>query len=222
MRSSFASALRSARARVRASNRRWTVALGALVVVPLGAGRPAIGLAAGSRHPVAVAVLAGGCYWGVESVFDHVRGVASATSGYATPMTGMGASTEPAAEAVRLVYDPSRLSYRKILDVFFAVAHDPTELDRQGPDVGPQYRSVVFVESDSQRVVARAYIDSLGAAHVYRQPIVTEVDALGHFEAAPPAMQEYAERNPTDPYILANDVPKLVALHRLFPKLYRE
>lgn len=117
----------------------------------------------------AVAVLAGGCYWGVESVFRHVRGVRSATSGYATPAIGGLGSGSPV-EAVRIVYDPSRLSYRQILAVFFSVVHDPTELNRQGPDVGAEYRSVVFVASDRQRQVVRALIDSLdaGPARLYR------------------------------------------------------
>jgi peptide-methionine (S)-S-oxide reductase len=171
--------------------------------------------------PRAVAVLAGGCYWGVESVFRHVRGIVSVTSGFATPVPGTLVRPVGRAEAVRIVYDSSRITYREILDVFFSVVHDPTELDSQGPDIGPQYRSIVFVDGDGQRGVARATIDSLGAAHVYARPIVTEVDALQSFQAVGDDQQNYAERHPTESYIVINDVPKLEALRRRFPRLYR-
>jgi peptide-methionine (S)-S-oxide reductase len=164
-------------------------------------------------------VLAGGCYWGVESVFRHVRGVRSATSGYALPASGR--LLVQRVEAVRVVYDPSQISYQQILEVFFSVVHDPTELDRQGPDVGPEYRSMVFAEGDRDRQVVRAYIDSLSAAHVFPRPIVTEVAALRGFQVVEESQQDYAARHPTDPYIVANDAPKLDALRRRFPQLYR-
>jgi peptide-methionine (S)-S-oxide reductase len=185
---------------------------------------PVTGVAAGIARtppPSAVVVLAGGCYWGVESVFRHVRGVVSATSGYALPARP-GSILVQRAEAVRIVYDPSRLSYGQILDVFFTVVHDPTELNRQGPDVGPEYRSMVFVDSDRQRDAVRAYIDSLGAARVFPRPIVTEIATLRSFQVVEDSQQDYAARHPTDPYILANDVPKLEALRRRFPRLYRD
>ena len=174
-----------------------------------------------AASPPAVAVLAGGCYWGVESVFRHVRGIRSATSGYAIPVPAPGAGSAGRVEAVRIVYDSSQISFRQILDVFFSVVHDPTELDRQGPDVGPEYRSMVFVDSGRQRGMVQAYIDSLSAAHVFPRRIVTEVAALRAFQAVDDSQQNYAARHPTDPYIVANDVPKLGALQRRFPRLYR-
>lgn len=168
------------------------------------------------------AVLAGGCYWGMEWLFHHVRGVESVTSGFAIPVTAEGGRFEGAAEAVRIEYDSSVVSYRQLLDIFFSVAHDPTQLDRQGPDVGPRYRSIVFADGDSQRGVVRAYIDSLGAAHVYSRPIVTRIAALQSFEPAEPSEQNYAEHHRHSPYILINDVPKVRALKARFPALYRE
>ncbi len=169
----------------------------------------------------ATAVLSGGCYWGVESVFRHVKGIKSATSGLATPVPASGADSAPFAESVRLVYDPAQISYAQILAVFFAVVHDPTELDRQGPDEGTRYRSIVFVDGETQRAVVRAYIDSLTTARAWPRPIVTEIDALRSFQPVGPDQQDYAERHPTDPYIVTNDAPKLVALQRRFPQLYR-
>ena len=184
-------------------------ATGAAQAPPPAAPRPA---------STAVAVLAGGCYWGVESVFRHVRGVVSVTSGYALPAGGL---VSHRAEAVRLVYDPARISYRQILDVFFSVVHDPTQLNRQGPDVGEEYRSAVFADGEAQRRLVRAVIDSLGAARVYARPIVTEIDALRGFQVVGEDQQDYAAKHPTDPYIVANDAPKIEALRRRFPGLYR-
>jgi len=165
----------------------------------------------------AVTVLSGGCYWGMESVFRHVKGVQSVVSGYATP-TG----TTSHAEAVRITYDPSQLSYRQILDVFFSVAHDPTQLNRQGPDEGTEYRSIVFVDGAPQRQLVHSYIDSLSAAHVYRKPIVTEVDALQTFEPVAESQQNFAEKHPDLPYIRINDAPKIQALERRYARLYRD
>lgn len=190
-----------------------------LAWLPLGLAAKAVPAKA-RRHPEAVVVLAGGCYWGVESVFDHVRGVTSAISGYAWPATEPGGSSDRA-EAVRLVYDPAKITYQQILRVFFTVVHDPTQLDRQGPDEGTEYRSVIFVASDSERTVAQGYVDSLSAAHVYPRPIVTRIDALKSFDAVGPDQQQFAEKNPTNPYIVVNDVPKLAALRQRFPQLYR-
>lgn len=189
-----------------------------------GAGPARLPAAADAAHAgpsTAVAVLAGGCYWGVESVYRHVRGVISATSGYAIPPAPSGGGAALPAEAVRLVYDPSQISYAQILHVFFTVVHDPTQLDRQGPDVGSEYRSMVFVESDQQRQVVQSYIDSLTAAHVFPRPIVTEITTLHDFHTVDAAQQDYAERHPTDPYIVINDAPKLEVLRKSFPQLYR-
>ncbi len=167
-------------------------------------------------------LLAGGCYWGVESVFEHVRGVKSATSGFAIPTPTGGGAAEPHAEAVRIVYDPSQISYRQILDIFFSVVHDPTQPNRQGPDVGTEYRSIVFVDGDGERTVVQSYIDSLAAAHVYPRKIVTEIASLQSFQVVPESQQNYAEKHPTDRYIVVNDVPKVAALKRSFPSMYRE
>lgn len=177
---------------------------------------------AASSPNASVAVLAGGCYWGMEYVFDHVRGVTEVTSGYAIPVTAEGARFEGAAEAVRIEYDTTVVSYRELLEIFFSVAHDPTQLNRQGPDVGPNYRSIIFVDGDGQRGQVRTYVDSLGAAHAYPRTIVTQVAALQSFAAAKPSEQHYAERHPHSPYILINDVPKVRALKERFPALYRE
>ena len=197
---------------------RWLVVLvvaAALMARP----RPAVADVQGAAQSSSVEVLAGGCYWGVESVFRHLRGVMSATSGYALPASG--SIFVQRVEAVRIVYDPSQISYRQILDVFFSVVHDPTELNRQGPDVGAEYRSVVFADGERQRQVVRAYIDSLSAARVFPRPIVTEIATLRAFQVVEESQQDYAARHPTDPYIVANDVPKVEALRRRFPRLYR-
>jgi peptide-methionine (S)-S-oxide reductase len=175
-----------------------------------------------SSPNTSVAVLAGGCYWGMEYVFDHVRGVTEVTSGYAIPVTAKGARFEGAAEAVRIEYDTTVVSYRQLLDIFFSVAHDPTQLNRQGPDVGPSYRSIVFADGDGQSALVHSYIDSLGAARVYPRPIVTRIAALQSFSAAEPSEQRYAEHHPHSAYILINDVPKVKALRERFPAFYRE
>jgi peptide-methionine (S)-S-oxide reductase len=164
----------------------------------------------------AVLVLAGGCYWGVESVYRHVRGVTSVVSGFATP-----AGSTQAAEAVRITYDPSQVSYKHLLDVFFSVVHDPTQLNRQGPDVGVEYRSIVFVDGSAERAAAKRYIDSLTRARVFAKPIMTEVDALRGFQAVDESQQNYAEKHPGQAYIIINDAPKLKALARKFPALFR-
>jgi peptide-methionine (S)-S-oxide reductase len=197
-------------------------AMGALCVIGVAnvIGRPARSdaaiVAARGAQP-SVVVLAGGCYWGVESVYRHVRGVRSVVSGFATPV----GSSDPA-EAVRITYDPSQISYRRILDIFFTVVQDPTQLNRQGPDVGVEYRSIVFVDGASQRAAARSYIDSLTSAHVFRRPIVTEVDALRRFQPVGESQQDYAAKHPNQPYILINDAPKLKALARRFPADFRK
>ena len=195
----------------------------ALVLVALTGARPAgsPGATQPSFGTVAVTVLAGGCYWGVESVFRHVRGVESAVSGFAVPASSAGSVPGLPAEAVRIRYDPTLLSYREILALFFTVAHDPTQRNRQGPDVGPEYRSIVFVANERERRAVQAYVDSLAATRVFPQPIVTEIAELHGFREVDASQQNYAARHPTDPYIVANDAPKLDALRRRFPRLFR-
>lgn len=174
------------------------------------------------------AVFAGGCFWGVEAVFEHLKGVSSAVSGYAggtapSPSYELVSSgTTGHAESVMVVYDPSRISYDQLLQVFFTVAHDPTELDRQGPDVGTQYRSAVFYRNAAQQEAARRYIVRLTAARVYPDSIVTELSPLGAFHPAEDYHQDYLAHHPMQPYIVINDAPKLAALRRQFPALYRQ
>jgi peptide-methionine (S)-S-oxide reductase len=173
------------------------------------------------------AVFAGGCFWGVEAVFEHVEGVTSAVSGYAggkvrsPSYEEVSTGTTGHAESVQVVYDPSKISYDQLLQVFFTVAHDPTELNRQGPDVGPQYRSAIFYRNDAQRDAARRYIAKLETARVYPSPIVTEVAPLGVFNTAEDYHQDYLAHHPNQPYIVINDAPKLKELQRRFPALYR-
>jgi len=173
------------------------------------------------------AVFAGGCFWGVEAVYEHVKGVDKVVSGYAggTSATAryedVGGGRSGHAESVRIVYDPAKISYGQLLKVFFSVAHDPTQLNRQGPDTGPQYRSVIFAGDESQAKIAKAYIAQLDAAHVFPKPIVTKVDGAKRFYPAEAYHQDYARRNPNDRYIVINDAPKVVHLKQLFPALYR-
>jgi peptide-methionine (S)-S-oxide reductase len=172
------------------------------------------------------AVISGGCFWGVQAVFQHVRGVISATSGYS------GGSAKSAeyeivstgetghAESVQVVYDPSQITYGELLRVFFSVAHDPTQLNRQGPDEGTQYRSSIFYRNDEQKRIAEAYIAQLDKAKVFPRPIVTKVVPLQGFYAAEAYHQNYATLHPNQPYILFNDAPKVEHLRQEFPTLY--
>jgi peptide-methionine (S)-S-oxide reductase len=172
------------------------------------------------------AVIAGGCFWGIQAVFQHVKGVVNATSGY----SGGAANTAEYelvstgdtghAESVKITFDPSRITYGQLLRVFFSVAHDPTQLNRQGPDSGTQYRSVIFYSSDEQRRIAEAYIAQLGKATVYAGPIVTQVVPLKAFYPAEAYHQDYAAQHPNNPYIVYNDAPKVAHLHQQFPDLY--
>ena len=172
-------------------------------------------------------VLSGGCFWGVQGVFQHLRGVRSAVSGYA----GGAAATAQYervsdgdtghAESVRITYDPSQISLGRILQVFFSVALDPTEVGYQGPDFGSQYRSEIWVSDPDQRRVAQGYIAQLDGAHVFAKPIATRVDALPAFYPAEAYHQDYLTLHPDSPYIAANDIPKVAALQRLFPAQYR-
>lgn len=187
--------------------------------------------AARLRAPVVghteTAILAGGCFWGVEGVFDHVRGVISATSGYAGGAAStanydtVSTGTTGHAEAVRIVFDPAKVNYADLLRIYFSVVTDPTLLDRQGPDEGTQYRSAIFPQSPAQARVARAYIAQLSAAHLYRAPIVTRVETRGDFYPAEAHHQKFLARNPIYPYIVINDRPKVDALKRIFPGSYR-
>lgn len=174
------------------------------------------------------AVFAGGCFWGIQAVFQHVKGVESATSGYSGGWVARPSYEEVSsgrtghAESVKVVYDPSVVSYGTLLRVFFSVAHDPTELNRQGPDVGTQYRSIVLYTSDEQKRTVDAYIEQLNKSHVYPRPIVTQVVPLKQFWPAEAYHQNYAEENPDNPYIAINDAPKVANLHRMFPELYSD
>jgi len=174
-----------------------------------------------------VSVLAGGCFWGVQGVFQHVEGVTSAVSGYAGGAADtahyemVGTNTTGHAESVRVTFDPRRISYGRILQIYFSVAHDPTELNRQGPDVGTQYRSAIFPTNPEQARIAEAYIAQLNPAHVFDAAIVTKIESGRNFYPAEDYHQDFLTRNPTYPYIVANDLPKIEALKRLFPNLYR-
>jgi len=173
-------------------------------------------------------VLAGGCFWGIEAVFEHIKGVTDAVSGYAggikeqADYETVSTGTTGHAESVKVTFDPTKVSLEKLLQVFFSVAHDATQLNRQGPDVGPQYRSAIFFADEEQARVARAYIDQLTKAKVYSRPIVTQVVKLQGFYPAEEYHQNFAERNPTYPYIVYNDAPKVVNLKKQFPELYRQ
>ena len=200
------------------------VASAAMAATPLPA--PALDPAPASKAGTQTAVFAGGCFWGVEAVFRHVTGVSRAVSGYAGGTTknptyawvSMGVTGH--AESVQVTFDPSRVSYGQLLRVFFSVAHDPTELNRQGPDVGTQYRSAIFYANDEQKRVADAYIAQLTAAKAFRSPIVTQVATLTAFYPAEAYHQNYLALHPDEPYIVYNDLPKLAALKTQFPKLY--
>lgn len=181
----------------------------------------------GTAGATETAILAGGCFWGVQGVFQHLDGVTSAVSGYAggnradATYGAVSAGRTAHAEAVRITFDPRRISYGRILQVYFSVAHDPTELNRQGPDTGPQYRSAVFPGNDEQARVARAYIDQLDAAHVFRAKIATAIEPGRSFHPAEAYHQNYMATHPNQPYIVANDLPKVQDLRRLFPDRYR-
>ena len=171
-------------------------------------------------------VLAGGCFWGVQAVFEHVKGVISVTAGYSGGAANtahyetVSAGTTGHAESVKIIYDPSQVSFGQILKVFFSVAHDPTQLNRQGPDTGSQYRSVIFFSTERQLRIAQAYMDQLNEAKVYPRPIVTQVIRLRDFYPAEAYHQDYAVHHPNDPYIVINDLPKVARLREQFPDLY--
>jgi peptide-methionine (S)-S-oxide reductase len=187
---------------------------------------PTVATDAKESGSTAVAVFAGGCFWGMEGVFEHVKGVKAVTSGYAggTVQTANyeAVSTERTghAEAIRIVYDPRVVSYGTLLRVYFSVAHDPTQLNRQGPDSGPSYRSAIFPQSPAQDKAARSYIGQLSKARAYSRPIVTRIES-GKFFPAEAYHQDFMRRNPDHGYIVRFDVPKLAAYKAAFPSLYR-
>ncbi len=220
------------------------VALSAAILAPLGvlllnspaglAGTivdiapPAVDETAADKPATETAILAGGCFWGVQGVFQHVDGVTAAVSGYA----GGKASTAHYervedgdtghAETVQITYDPHRITYGKLLQIYFSVAHDPTELNRQGPDDGTQYRSTIFVQNPEQQKIAAAYIDQLGKSGAFSRPIVTTLEPFSGFYPAEGYHQDFLARNPHYPYIAVNDLPKVHALKQEFAPLYRE
>jgi len=203
--------------------------------IPAASGTPAAALPAptvdepstgGSKTETAV--LAGGCFWGVQGVFQHVKGVSEATSGYAggdkatADYDTVSSGTTKHAESVRITYDPTQVTYGQLLRVFFGVVQDPTELNYQGPDVGPQYRSVIFTQNDNQQKIAHAYVDQLNAAGAFPSPIVTTVTPGAQFFPAEAYHQNFFDLHPNNPYIVANDLPKIGALKSDFPDLYRD
>ena len=189
---------------------------------------PAVDLPRPANGAQATAVVSGGCFWGIQAVFQHVRGVTRATSGYAGGEASTAhyevveTGTTGHAESVEITYDPAVVTYGKLLRVFFSVAHDPTELNRQGPDTGPQYRSAIFYATPDEQRVASAYLAQLDQAHVFRDRIVTAVSPLKGFYAAEDYHQDYARLHPGDLYIVINDAPKVANLKREFPDLYRD
>ena len=208
---------------------------GALVLIaPIGRAEPAVAV-----QPPAVdetvpktatsetAVFAGGCFWGVQGVFQHVKGVTNALSGYSGGEKGtaqyetVSSGSTGHAESVKVTFDPRQVSYGRLLQIYFSVAHDPTELNRQGPDTGTQYRSEIFAANADQAKIAKSYIAQLDKANAFGAPIVTKIEALRGFYAAEGYHQDFLTLNPTYPYIAINDVPKVEALKRLFPDSYR-
>ncbi len=179
-----------------------------------------------SAGPLQSVVLAGGCFWGVQGVFEHARGVQRVVAGYAggekstAQYETVSSGATGHAESVKITFDPALISYGQILQIAFSVVHDPTELNRQGPDVGTQYRSAIFYADESQKRIAQAYISQLDQAHAYPRPIVTRVDPLKGFYAAEDYHQDYLIHNPTQPYIAVYDLPKVENFRRTFPELY--
>jgi peptide-methionine (S)-S-oxide reductase len=197
-------------------------AAGASVAIP----NPSVDAPLAPTKSQQTAVVAGGCFWGIQAVFEHIKGVIRATSGYS------GGSADTAqyervstgrtghAEAVQVTYDPSQISYGQLLKVFFSVAHDPTQLNQQGPDVGTQYRSAIFYASDEQKRIAQAYVDQLNHAKVFPKAIATQIVALNAFYPAEDYHQDYADNHPENLYIVINDLPKVEHLQKQFPELY--
>ncbi len=188
---------------------------------------PAVDIPAAEGKGKATAVLAGGCFWGVEAVFERLKGVSQVVSGFAGGDKStahyeiVSSGRTGHAESVKITYDPSKISYGQLLEVYFAVAHNPTEINRQGPDHGTQYRSAIFYSTDEQKRVAEAYIDQLNKARIFSGPIVTQVTPLSGFYDAEEYHQHFLDRNPDNPYIVFNDLPKLKRLQQQFPELLK-
>ena len=210
------------------------VAVGTFWNIPGRTGEAAVALPAPAvdnpraAGPMQTAVLAGGCFWGVQGVYQYTKGVKKVLSGYSggdrstAQYEKVGTGRTGHAESVEIVFDPKEISYGEILRIYFSVAHDPTELDRQGPDVGTQYRSAIFYADAQQKRIADAYIAQLDKGRAFRRPIVTRVDPLKGFYAAEAYHQDFLILNPSYPYIVINDLPKIVNLKRLFPEQYRD
>jgi peptide-methionine (S)-S-oxide reductase len=221
-------------------SRRWITGLAIFAVLmivgirfPIHAADTGVAIPAPASDPAepggtATAVLAGGCFWGVQAVFEHVNGVTGVVAGFsggskANPSyEDVGTERTGHAESVQIAYDSSKVSFGKLLQVFFSVGHNPTELNRQGPDEGPSYRSNIFYTSDVQKAVAESYIAQLNQARVFPRPIVTKVDRFSAFYRAEEYHQDFLIKNPTYPYIVINDLPKLANFKRLLPALYRD
>ncbi|MNK71765.1 Peptide methionine sulfoxide reductase MsrA 3 [compost metagenome] len=199
-----------------------TAAERAFIIPPPAADQPQ------GAHAQEKAVIAGGCFWGVQAVFQHVKGVSGAVSGYAggqaasANYNAVSGGRSGHAEAVEVTYDPAQVSYGQLLQIYFSVAHDPTQLNRQGPDHGTQYRSTVFPANDSQRKVAEAYIAQLNQAGVYPKALATTIEPLQAFYPAEDYHQDYLVRNPNSMYIVINDIPKVENLAKTFPERYRD
>ena len=209
------------------------LAIAAFAVAPLRAAEdavviPAPAMDAEASDGIQTAVIAGGCFWGVQGVFQHTTGVVNAVSGYAggskttADYRTVSSGSTGHAESVEIKFDPKKISYGKILQIFFSVVHDPTQLNRQGPDTGTQYRSAIFTTNDEQKKVAEAYIAQLNAAKVFGKPIVTKVGPLQGFYAAEGYHQDYLTLHPSQPYIAFNDIPKVENLKKLFAENYTE
>jgi peptide-methionine (S)-S-oxide reductase len=189
---------------------------------------PALDTPASEANGLQTAVLAGGCFWGLQGMFEHVQGVTKVVAGYAGGSKATAhydiVSTETTghAESVEITFDPKKISYGKLLQLFFSVAHDPTELNRQGPDTGPSYRSEIFFTSPTQERIAKAYVEQLTKANVLKDRIVTRIEPLKGFYPAEAYHQDFLIHNPTYPYIVRNDLPKIDALKRVYPEVYRE
>ena len=194
---------------------------------PMTLPRPAVDEPLASAPGQETAVIAGGCFWGIQAVFQHVKGVVSATSGYSGGSSStaeyeiVSTGTTNHAESEKIVYDPSQISYGQLLQIFFSVGHDPTQLNRQEPDEGTQYRSVIFYANEEQKKIAEAYIAQLDQAKVFKHKIVTQVVPLKSFYPAEKYHQNYAKLHPDNPYIARYDLPKVSALQQMFPQWYR-
>jgi len=186
----------------------------------------AVGSSAFAAPRTETAVLAGGCFWGVEAVFEHVKGVRDVVSGYAggsardANYSAVSSERTGHAEAVRITYDPSQISYAQLLKIYAVVAHDPTQVNRQGPDVGPSYRSAIFPQNPAQREIARKFLAQLRASGMYKQPIATKIES-GPFYRAEASHQDFMRRNPLHPYILMHDRPKVAKLKSTYPQLWK-